>query len=560
MTSKILKSILTVAISVLLATLFIITGVLYQHFSAVQQMQLRDELSLAASATEQLGEAYLADLPSDRYRLTWVSRDGEVMFDSDADVSTMENHADREEIREALTSGTGSSTRYSTTLLEKTVYEAVRLDNGSVLRISVSHATAIVLVLGMLQPIALLVLLAIAFSAWLAHRMAKRVVEPLNKLDLDRPMENDAYEELSPLLHRIHAQRQEIKQQMWALQRKQDEFEQITGNMKEALVLLDATGRIVSINPAAKALFTADTSCIGSDFLTIDRKQNMRQAISEVRENGHAYFRSATNGREYQFDLSRIEDCGKLQGIVILAFDVTEQVNAEKHRQEFTANVSHELKTPLQSIIGSAELMENGIVKEEDVPRFIGHIRKEASRLVFLIDDIIRLSELDEGTEMPREDVSLKVLSEEICETLADAAKLKDVSLEVTGDDGVVNGVRRLLYEVVYNLCDNAIKYNNPGGSVKVTIAQKSGEVLLSVQDTGIGIAPEHQDKVFERFYRVDKSHSIQSGGTGLGLSIVKHAVQYHHGKVSVESDLNKGTTISILFESQKSAALYEKR
>ena len=466
MTSKILKSILTVAISVLLATLFIITGVLYQHFSAVQQMQLRDELSLAASATEQLGEAYLADLSSDRCRLTWVSRDGEVMFDSDADVSTMENHADREEIREALTSGTGSSTRYSTTLLEKTVYEAVRLDNGSVLRISVSHATAIVLVLGMLQPIALLVLLAIAFSAWLAHRMAKRVVEPLNKLDLDRPMENDAYEELSPLLHRIHAQRQEIKQQMWALQRKQDEFEQITGNMKEALVLLDATGRIVSINPAAKALFTADTSCIGSDFLTIDRKQNMRQAISEVRENGHAYFRSATNGREYQFDLSRIEDCGKLQGIVILAFDVTEQVNAEKHRQEFTANVSHELKTPLQSIIGSAELMENGIVKEEDVPRFIGHIRKEASRLVFLIDDIIRLSELDEGTEMPSEDVSLKVLSEEICETLADAARLKDVSLEVTGDDGVINGVRRLLYEVVYNLCDNAIKYNNPGGCV----------------------------------------------------------------------------------------------
>jgi len=226
-------------------------------------------------------------------------------------------------------------------------------------------------------------------------------------------------------------------------------------------------------------------------------------------------------------------------------------VNAEKHRQEFTANVSHELKTPLQSIIGSAELMENGIVKAEDVPRFVGHIRKEASRLVFLIDDIIRLSELDEGAEMPHEDVSLKVLSEEVCETLADAAKLKDVSLEVTGDDGIINGVRRLLYEVVYNLCDNAIKYNNPGGSVKVTVAQKPGEVLLSVQDTGIGISPEHQDKVFERFYRVDKSHSKQSGGTGLGLSIVKHAVQYHHGKIFVESELNKGTTISVLLDTK---------
>lgn len=237
--------------------------------------------------------------------------------------------------------------------------------------------------------------------------------------------------------------------------------------------------------------------------------------------------------------------------MVILAFDVTEQVNAEKHRQEFTANVSHELKTPLQSIIGSAELMENGIVKAEDVPHFVGHIRKEASRLVFLIDDIILLTELDEGAEMPHEDVSLKVLAEEVCETLADAAKLKDVSLKVTGDDGVVNGVCRLLYEVVYNLCDNAIKYNNPGGSVKVNVAQKPGEVLLSVQDTGIGISPEHQDKVFERFYRVDKSHSKQSGGTGLGLSIVKHAVQYHHGKIAVESELNKGTTISVLFDTR---------
>ena len=234
--------------------------------------------------------------------------------------------------------------------------------------------------------------------------------------------------------------------------------------------------------------------------------------------------------------------------MVILAFDITEQVNAEKHRQEFTANVSHELKTPLQSIIGSAELMENGIVKDEDVPRFVGRIRKEASRLVTLIDDIIRLSQLDEGTDMPREDVSLRVLSEEVCETLSDAAKMMNVSLEVSGDDGIVNGVRRLLYEVVYNLCDNAIKYNNPGGSVKVSVEQKLGTVCLSVQDTGIGISPEHQDKIFERFYRVDKSHSKQSGGTGLGLSIVKHAVQYHHGKIIVESELNTGTTISVQF------------
>ena len=549
MTSKIFKSILTVAIAVLLASLVIIMGALYPYFGGVQESQLRDELSLAAEATEQLGESYLSNVDSNRYRLTWVSGDGTVIFDSHADAASMENHANREEIKEALVSGTGSSTRHSSTLTEETIYEATRLNDGSVLRISVSRATALVLVLGMLQPISIVLVISIALSALLAHRMAKRVVEPLNKLDLEKPMENDAYEEISPLLHRIHAQHKEIQYQMNALKRKQDEFEQITGNMKEALVLLDNTGRIVSINPAAKALFGASSTCVGEDFLTIDRKQNMRMALDEANAQGHADFRTKKNGREYQFDLSRIDSDGKNHGIVILAFDITEQVNAEKHRQEFTANVSHELKTPLQSIIGSAELMENGIVKAEDIPRFIGHIRKEASRLVFLIDDIIRLSQLDEGAEMPREDVSLRVLSEEVCETLADAAKLKDVSLEVTGEDGVINGVRRLLYEVVYNLCDNSIKYNNPGGYVKVSVSEQQGAVQISVSDNGIGIAPEHQDKVFERFYRVDKSHSKQSGGTGLGLSIVKHAVQYHHGKIAVESELNKGTTISVLFD-----------
>ena len=547
MTSKIMKSILSVAIAVLMASLTIITGILYPYFGSVQESQLKDELSLAASATQQLGKGYLEKLNADRYRLTWVNADGTVIYDSHVDAVTMENHADREEIREALASGTGSSTRQSSTLTEQTIYEATRLNDGSVLRVSVSRATVLVLVLGMLRPIAIVLVIAIVLSAWLAHRMAKTIVAPLNNLNLDNPMENEAYEELSPLLHRIHAQHLEIKSQLRTLQHKQNEFEQITGNMKEALVLLDSTGRILSINPAARTLFGAGITCIGEDFLTIDRKQNMRLALQTAREQGSADFRARENGREYQFDLSRIDSDGNHHGMVILAFDITEQVNAEKNRQEFTANVSHELKTPLQSIIGSAELMENGIVKAEDAPRFVGRIRKEASRLVTLIDDIIRLSQLDDGTDMPHEEVFLKVLSEEVCDTLADAAKLKGVSLEIIGEDGVVNGVRRLLYEVVYNLCDNAIKYNQPGGRVKVTVAQKSGEVLLSVQDTGIGISPEHQEKVFERFYRVDKSHSRQSGGTGLGLSIVKHAVQYHHGRIILESEQNKGTTVSVI-------------
>ena len=549
MTSKILKSILSVATAVLLASLVIITGVLYRYFGDVQESQLKDELSLAASAVEQLGEDYLASLDYDRYRLTWVDADGNVVFDSHAEESSMENHADREEIKEALTYGTGSSIRQSSTLTEQTIYEATRLEDGSVLRISVSRATAFVLVLGMVQPIAIVLVIAIILSALLASRMAKRIVEPLNRLNLEKPMENDAYEELAPLLRRIHSQHKEIEYQMWTLQQQQDEFEQITDNMKEALVLLDSNGRIISINPAAKKLFGINTDCVGEDFLTIDRKQDTRKALQEATEKGQSFFHAKKNGRNYQFDLSRIDTDGKIHGIVILAFDITEQVNAEKHRQEFTANVSHELKTPLQTIIGSAELMELGIVKEEDTPRFIKSIRQEAARLVTLIDDIIRLSQLDEGTEMPKEDVSLLELAREVTETLSDAAKLKGVSLEVCGDEGIISGVRRLLYEVVYNLCDNAIKYNNPGGYVKVSVSENADSVQISVSDNGIGIAPEHQDKVFERFYRVDKSHSKQSGGTGLGLSIVKHAVQYHHGKITVDSDLDKGTDISIQFD-----------
>ncbi len=551
MTSKIFKSIIAAVVAVLIATIAINLGALYPYFNQLQQTQLKDELHLAANAVQEIGIRYLEDLDMDRYRLTWVAADGTVLFDNQADAAAMENHADREEIREALLTGTGSSTRQSATLTEQTIYEAVRLSDGSVLRISVSRATAVLLLLGMLQPICIVFVIAIAISAWIAHRIAKRVVEPLNRLNLDAPLENDAYEELSPLLHRIHAQRQEIKEQMWTLERKQNEFNQITANMKEALVLLDTSARIISINPAARRLFGAGDDPIGNDILTIDRSQNMRTALENARADGRAFFRDQRNGRIYQFDLSRIASDNAVQGTVILAYDITDQANAEQNRQEFTANVSHELKTPLQSIIGSAELLENGIVKEADIPRFVDRIRKEATRLVNLIDDIIRLSQLDEGVDMPMESVSLRVLSEEVCENLADAARQKDVSLKVTGSEGVITGVRRLLYEIVYNLCDNAIKYNRDGGSVEINLSQDADAVLLRVQDTGVGIAPEHQSKIFERFYRVDKSHSRQSGGTGLGLSIVKHAVQLHHGSISVESRINVGTAITVRFDTK---------
>lgn len=546
MTGKIFRAILSVTATVLLIGFVVVTGFLYDYFEDIQVKQLKDELSLTATATEQRGVEYLSLLDADRCRITWIAADGSVLYDTQVDVEDMENHLNREEVREALELGSGSSSRHSSTLMQKNLYEAVLLSDGTVLRISVSQATAAALVLGMIQPIAAIIIAAIILSAIIANRMAKKITEPLNQLDLDNPLENDAYEELSPLLNRIHQQHRQISAQLSELKQKTDEFEQITGNMKEGLVLLDNNRRVLSINPAAAALFnTTDRICIGKDFLTIDRKHDMNHAVEEALAEGHSEIRAERNGREFQFDISRIESDGEIIGAVLLAFDVTEQADLERIRREFTANVSHELKTPLQSIMGSAELIENGLVKEDDMSRFISRIREEASRLVTLVEDIIRLSQLDEGGEMPKEEVSLYALTKDAFFALQDAAEEKDVKLTVTGDAGTVNGVRRLLYEVIYNLCDNAVKYNVDGGSVNVNISENDKEVVCAVEDTGIGIPFEHQSRVFERFYRVDKSHSKKSGGTGLGLSIVKHAVLYHGGKLNLNSDENKGTTIT---------------
>jgi len=544
MTSRIFRSTVFVAVVVLLCSLGVVMGVLYNHFSAVQVEQLKDELSLAVTGTEQYGNAFLENVEADRFRVTWIDADGTVLFDTQVDQTTMENHADREEIREALETGSGSAVRTSSTLTEQTFYEAQRLQDGTVLRISTSQESAWFLMIGMLWPVILIALLAIVLSAVLARRMAGKIVEPLNTLDLEQPLKNDVYEEISPLLHRIHRQRNQITAQMETLRRKTDEFEQITGNMQEGLVLLSHEGTILSINPAAKLLFGAGNDCIGKNFLMIHRTSAMRTAVNNALDKGRGYARENRNGRDYQFDLSRIESAGTVIGAVVLAFDITDRLHGEQMRREFSANVSHELKTPLQGIIGSAELMENGLVKPEDMPRFVGHIRKEASRLVNLIEDIIRLSQLDEGVELPSENVDLLTLAEEVKAILMPSAAEKEVAMEITGAGFPVQGVRRLLYEILYNLCDNAIKYNVPGGSVRVHIEKKQ----LTVSDTGIGIPAEHQARVFERFYRVDKSHSKQSGGTGLGLSIVKHAAAYHKAEIHLQSTPGKGTAITVIF------------
>lgn len=548
MTKKIFQSILLVAGCVLLASLLIIMGFLYDYFGGVEENQLRDELSLAAAAVEDGGTDYLSQLTADRYRLTWIAADGSVLYDTKTDAESLENHASRAEVSQALATGTGESTRYSSTLMEKTMYYAQRLDDGTVLRISISRATVGMIAVGMIQPLLIVLIVALILSGLLARRLSRRIVDPLNSLDLEHPLDNDAYEELSPLLKRIHRQHVEIQTQLRELREKTDEFTQITGSMREGLVLLDEHGSILSINAAAQALFGADAQCVGRDFLTIERSHEISAAIQAAAADGHSEVRAERAGRVYQFDISRTTSDGKFLGTVILAFDITEQEFAERNRREFTANVSHELKTPLQGIIGSAELIENGMVRPDDLPRFVGHIHAEAARLVTLIDDIIRLSQLDEGDAMPTEPVDLLAVAQEAAQTLQDAAAARQITLSVQGDPAVIPGVHRLLYEIVYNLCDNAIKYNRDGGRVDVTVAADAGGSSITVADTGIGIAPEHQGRVFERFYRVDKSHSKASGGTGLGLSIVKHAVQYHHGRIELESTPGTGTTIRVVF------------
>lgn len=549
MTKKIFQSILLVAGCVLLASLLIIMGFLYDYFGGVEENQLRDELSLAAAAVEDGGTDYLSRLTADRCRLTWIAADGSVLYDTRTDAESLENHASRAEVSQALATGIGESTRYSSTLMEKTMYYAQRLDDGTVLRISISRATVGMIAVGMIQPLLIVLIVALILSGLLARRLSRRIVDPLNSLDLEHPLDNDAYEELSPLLKRIHHQHVEIQTQLRELREKTDEFTQITGSMREGLVLLDEHGSILSINAAAQALFGADAQCVGRDFLTIERSHEISAAIQAAAADGHSEVRAERAGRVYQFDISRITSDGKFLGTVILAFDITEQEFAERNRREFTANVSHELKTPLQGIIGSAELIENGMVRPDDLPRFVGHIHAEAARLVTLIDDIIRLSQLDEGSVgSEKTDLRLDGMAASVVSRLQDAAAQHDVTLRTDLKPCRVHGIAQIVDELIYNLCDNAIKYNRKGGSVTVSTAEENGQPVLRVADTGIGIPAAEQDRVFERFYRVDKSHSRAIGGTGLGLSIVKHAAAYHHARVALESTLGTGTTVTVTF------------
>jgi len=552
MTNKIFRSMFLMASLVLLASLVLVMGLLYEYFGLLQRRQLEGQTALAAQGVAREGRDFFTGLDSNGYRLTWVDRDGAVLYDSETDASRMENHADREEIREALASGSGQSQRYSATLAEQTFYQARRLPDGTVIRVSATQHSVFSLLLGLLKPILTVLGIAVILSALLARSLARRIVSPLNRLNLDRPLENEAaYEELSPLLTRIERQHRQINRQMEELERKNDEFSAVIDNMNEGLLLLNGQGQVLSINYAAARLFKVSGDGRGRDILAIDRSLAMQELVKGALAGQPGERTIELADSLYQLHASPVRSGNLVRGVALLAFDATEQALAERQRREFSANVSHELKTPLQTIMGSAELIENGLVKPEDLPRFAGRIRGEAARLVTLIDDIIRLSQLDEGTELPREAVDLLEVAEEAAAALAAEAFHNQVALTVEGEPARVNGVRRLLYEIVYNLADNAVKYNVPRGSATIRVAREQKGVSLTVADTGIGIPPEDQQRVFQRFYRVDKSHSKATGGTGLGLSIVKHAAQYHQAAVELHSRPGQGTRVRLLFPDQ---------
>lgn len=548
MTKRIFRNMLAVALCVFLACALLFMTVLYDYFSTTLQHQLRDQLDLAAQGVLHEGIGYFDGIRSGKYRITWIGTDGSVLYDSVSDAQEMENHFAREEVKKALAEGYGESARNSSTLTQRYFYSAKRLSDGTVLRLSVAQYSPFVLLLGMLQPICVIFAIAVAVSIVLASRLSKNIVKPLNSLNLDAPLSNDGYEEVRPLLHRIDMQQRQIRNQRNQLKQKQNEFETLTKGMAEGIVLLDSKGFLISINPAAENLLLSPGSVtMGENILSRNTSPELASLLDQA-SKGHRDEKTMTlKNRIYRVSANPVIEDHQIHGVVLLLLDITEKENGEIMRREFTANVSHELKTPLQTISGCAELMANGMVKAEDIPSFAKQIYGEAQRMIQLINDIIGLSHLDEGAgDMAWEAVDLYPLCQKAAASLASEAAKAGVSIQLEGDRAVLYGIPQLLGSVVYNLCDNAVKYNRRNGSVRITVKQEEGAVVLSVADTGIGIPPEDRERIFERFYRVDKSRSKEIGGTGLGLSIVKHAVRLHGGDITVDSVLGKGTTVTV--------------
>ena len=548
MTRRIFQSICLAALAVLIGAVVVIMGALYNYFSDIQRKQLAMQTSLTAQAVTAEGVGFLEGLSDLDARITFIGPDGSVLYESHTDSQTMENHLEREEIRQALEIGTGYAVRYSDTLAEQFIYTAQRLPDGSVLRLAMTQYSTMALVLDLAEPILIIMVLAVFMALWMASRLAKSIVRPLNELNLDDPMANSRYEELNPLLRRIDSQQRQLKGQQEELKRKQREFDAVTNSMDEGLVLINDRGVVLTMNPAAARIIGLSRPFVGINIHAIDQKDVLETVVDKALAGHRAEANFSMLGGEYQVEANPVKNSGGVSGIVLLLLDVTEKRRAETQRREFTANVSHELKTPLHAISGYAELMKSGLVRSEDVTGFAGNIYTEAQRLIRLVEDILKLSRLDEGADGKRENLDLYEL---VCQTLDEMkhyTSRNNVTLTVTGESAAMVGVPGQIRMMVGNLFTNACKYNKPGGRVDVNVSKAYRSVVLTVRDTGIGIAEEHQERIFERFYRVDKSHSKAVGGTGLGLSIVKHAAMIHNAKIELESKPGEGTTIHVIF------------
>lgn len=549
MTKKIFKSIMFVCALVMAVGLAAVMGILYSNFDGQMRKELSKEAAYLAYGVEQQGVDYLKNIKDKSARITYIDQDGTVLFDNEADVSEMKNHSDRTEFQKAEKYGAGESSRYSDTLSEKTIYYALRLKDGTVLRVSGTQDSVLALVENLIFPLCGLLCLMLILSGIMASAISKRIVKPINELDLESPEENRIYEELSPLLSKIHRQNREIQNQLELAKQQQEEFALITENMQEGLIVIDKYTMILSANSSAWNLFHMDRGCQGESVYCLDREEEFRHAIEQVLSGEHTELVLKLNGSDIQLIANPVIRDKKTEGAVVLLVNVTEKLERESLRREFSANVSHELKTPLTSISGFAEIMQGGLVKNEDIPKFAGRIYKESQRLLQLVEDVIQISQLDEEkTSYVWEPVDVYQVCKNAFESLKEKAKRLNVHLYICGERMKMEAVRTLLEEAIYNVCDNAIKYNRNDGSVSVFLTQIAQEIQIVVKDTGVGIPKEDQDRVFERFYRVDKSHSKEIGGTGLGLSIVKHAVGALKGSVMLRSEEGNGTEICMKF------------
>lgn len=549
MTKRIFRAIFNVSLLILIASTFILVAFVGDYNSDQTKEAMHADAVYIAKAMETEGVSYLEQLPKQSQRITWIDADGTVLFDSHADISQMENHGEREEVVEALKTGRGESTRYSTTLAEKTENYAMKLSDGTILRLSVTSLSALSLFLSMTQLLALVLVIALILAGFLASKTSKSIVKPLENVDLEHPEQAEIYDEMAPFLRRIAVQNKLISKQMQDRQRRQREFETITENMQEGLLVLDARGEVLSCNKGAQRLLGVDYVPEKQNVFALNRTEGFRRCIKAALAGSHEEVTMENEGRSYQLLANPVTEDDLVAGVVLLLFDNTEKADREKLRREFTANVSHELKTPLTSISGFAEIMKNGMVKAEDVPRFANNIYDEAQRLISMVQDIIQLSRLDEAQEtVEKTEVNVALIAETVAKRLEGQAAQRNIVFHIETESAVLSGVPHVLEEMIYNLCDNAIRYNKENGSVTLKVEKHPEDITVTVADTGIGIPYGEQERVFERFYRVSRSRSKEIDGTGLGLSIVKHGALLHQATVKMESEVDKGTTIQLIF------------